>query len=137
MLPNGSHLSFGGYQEESRPLRRMLKQVGGGSIAGGLLAVQQDQNALRALASALCIDTKVAAPACCMHRANPGSLCWPLTLSQVHAYTAMRARQRALHPNQGGLILRPWGLHCRVYTSPCTVNPAKDESLQGFLTART
>ena len=28
VLPNGSHLSFGSYQEESRPLRRVLKQVG-------------------------------------------------------------------------------------------------------------
>ena len=60
VLPNGSHLSFGSYQEESRPLRRLLKQVGGGSIQGGLLAVQQDPNALRELANALCIDTKVA-----------------------------------------------------------------------------
>ncbi len=60
MLPNGSHLSFGSYQEESRPLRRLLKQVGGGSIQGGLLAVQQDPNAMRELANALCIDTKVA-----------------------------------------------------------------------------
>ena len=74
VLPNGSHLSFGSYQEESRPLRRVLKQVGGGSIGGGLLAVQQDHNALRALANALCIDTKVAARA---HGANFGVLCWP------------------------------------------------------------
>ena len=58
VLPNGSHLSFGSYQEESRPLRRLLKQVGGGSIEGGLLAVQQDPNALRELANVLCIDTK-------------------------------------------------------------------------------
>ena len=59
VLPNGSHLSFGNYQEESRPLRRVLKQVGGGSIEGGLLAVQQDEYALQELAAALCIDTKV------------------------------------------------------------------------------
>ena len=61
VLPNGSHLSFGAYQEESRPLRRVLKQVGGGSIQSGLLAVQHDQNALRELASALCLDAKVLA----------------------------------------------------------------------------
>jgi hypothetical protein len=59
VLPNGSHLSFGCYQEESPPLRRMLKQVGGGSIEWGILTMQQDQNALRELAASLCIDTKV------------------------------------------------------------------------------
>ena len=59
VLPNGSHLSFGRYQEESRPLRRVLKQVGGGSIEGGILTMQQDQNALRELAAGLCIDAKV------------------------------------------------------------------------------
>lgn len=82
VLPNGSHLSFGSYQEESRPLRRVLKQVGGGSVGGGLLAVQQDQNALRELASALCIDTKVAldfrrapsAALCCITTSLPRSL---------------------------------------------------------------
>ena len=62
MLPNGCHLSFGSYQEESRPLRRLLKQIGGGSVTGGLRAVQLDQNVLRELASALCIDAKVAFP---------------------------------------------------------------------------
>ena len=61
VLPNGSHLSFGRYQEESRPLRRVLKQVGGGSIEGGILTMQQDQNALRELAAGLCIDAKVGA----------------------------------------------------------------------------
>ena len=27
VLPNGSHLTFGSYAEESRPLKRALKQV--------------------------------------------------------------------------------------------------------------
>ena len=59
MLPNGSHLCFGNYQEESRPLRRLLKQAGGGSIEGGLLAVQQDKNAMAELVDMLDIDAKV------------------------------------------------------------------------------
>ncbi|CAK0783737.1 hypothetical protein CVIRNUC_006936 [Coccomyxa viridis] len=59
VLPNGSHLCFGNYQEESRPLRRLLKQAGGGSIEGGLLAVQQEKNAMAELVDMLDIDAKV------------------------------------------------------------------------------
>ena len=59
MLPNGSHLCFGNYQEESRPLRRLLKQAGGGSIEGGLLAVQQEKNAMAELVDMLDVDAKV------------------------------------------------------------------------------
>ena len=59
VLPNGSHLCFCNYQEESRPLRRLLKQAGGGSIEGGLLAVQQEKNAMAELVDMLDIDAKV------------------------------------------------------------------------------
>ena len=98
VLPNGSHLSFGSYQEESRPLRRVLKQVGGGSVGGGLLAVQQDQNALRELASALCIDAKVAL---CLCRASSGVLCCTsVPLSHrlpVHTRRHVRLDNAVLH----------------------------------------
>lgn len=59
MLPTGAHLAFGAYQEEGRPLRRLLKQLGGGSLQGGLLTLQKDPDALRELASAISVDTKV------------------------------------------------------------------------------
>ena len=33
MLPNGGHLTFGSYSEESRPLKRTLKQVSYTSVS--------------------------------------------------------------------------------------------------------
>ncbi len=59
VLPNGSHLSFGNYSEESRPLKRALKQVGGGSVEGGLSAVKIDEQAMREVISVLKVDAKV------------------------------------------------------------------------------
>jgi hypothetical protein len=59
VLPNGSHLSFGNYTEESRPLKRILKQFGGGSVEGGLAAVLRDEQVMRELVSVLNVDAKV------------------------------------------------------------------------------
>ncbi|BDA41253.1 probable tubulin polymerization-promoting protein family member 3 at C-terminar half [Coccomyxa sp. Obi] len=59
VLPNGSHLTFGSYGEESRPLKRTLKQVGGGSVEGGLAAVCQDDQAMRELVTVLDVDAKI------------------------------------------------------------------------------
>ncbi|CAL8462026.1 g1557 [Coccomyxa elongata] len=59
VLPNGSHLTFGSYGEESRPLKRTLKQVGGGSVEGGLAAVCQNDQAMRELVTVLDVDAKI------------------------------------------------------------------------------
>ncbi|EIE25016.1 p25-alpha-domain-containing protein [Coccomyxa subellipsoidea C-169] len=59
VLPNGSHLTFGSYAEESRPLKRALKQVGGGSVEGGLAAVQTNDQAMRELVTVLDVDSKI------------------------------------------------------------------------------
>ncbi|KAK9908613.1 hypothetical protein WJX75_000439 [Coccomyxa subellipsoidea] len=59
VLPNGSHLTFGSYAEESRPLKRALKQVGGGSVEGGLAAVHANDQAMRELVTLLDVDAKI------------------------------------------------------------------------------
>ena len=57
-LPTGRQLSYGAYHDQARPLRRVLKQVGAGSLEAGLAAVRSDEAALREVAATIAADPK-------------------------------------------------------------------------------
>ena len=65
-LPTGRQLSYGAYHDQARPLRRVLKQVGAGSLEAGLAAVRADEAALREVAAVISLDPK----------ARPGAAAW-------------------------------------------------------------
>ena len=57
-LPTGRQLSYGTYHDQARALRRVLKQVGAGSLDAGLAAVRADEAALREVAAVISLDPK-------------------------------------------------------------------------------
>jgi len=57
-LPTGRQLSYGAYHDQARPLRRVLKQVGAGSLDAGLAALRADEAALREVAAVVGVDPK-------------------------------------------------------------------------------
>ncbi|KAK9838481.1 hypothetical protein WJX81_002091 [Elliptochloris bilobata] len=57
-LQTGRQLSYGAYHDQARPLRRVLKQVGAGSLDAGLAAVRTDEAALREVAAVISADPK-------------------------------------------------------------------------------
>lgn len=63
-LPNGRQLTYGAYKDCSRPLRRCLKQLGSGSVEGGVAAIKADSKALEEVSSLLAVDTQVCAADC-------------------------------------------------------------------------
>ena len=65
-LPTGRQLSYGAYHDQARPLRRVLKQVGAGSLEAGLAAVRADEAALREVSAVICLEPK-ARPECLVH----------------------------------------------------------------------
>ena len=58
-LPNGRQLTYGAYKDCSRPLRRCLKQVGSGSIEGGIADIKADSKALEEVSALLAVDNRV------------------------------------------------------------------------------
>ena len=58
-LPNGRQLTYGAYKDCSRPLRRCLKQVGSGSVEGGIAAIKADSKALEEVSALLAVDNQV------------------------------------------------------------------------------
>lgn len=58
-LPNGRQLTYGAYKDCSRPLRRCLKQLGSGSIEGGIAAIKADSKALEEVSAILGVDNQV------------------------------------------------------------------------------
>ena len=57
-LPTGRQLSYGAYHDQTRALRRVLKQVGAGSLEAGLAAVRADEAALREVSAVISLDPK-------------------------------------------------------------------------------
>lgn len=57
-LPTGRQLSYGAYHDQARALRRVLKQVGAGSLEAGLAAVRADEAALREVSAVISLDPK-------------------------------------------------------------------------------
>ena len=80
-LPTGRQLSYGAYHDQARALRRVLKQVGAGSLEAGLAAVRADEAALREVSAVISLDPK----------ARPGAAAWLLCYySLTHAQAGLR-----------------------------------------------
>ena len=58
-LPNGRQLTYGSYKDCSRPLRRCLKQLGSGSIEGGITAIKTDNKALEEISALVDVEKQV------------------------------------------------------------------------------
>ena len=58
-LASGRPLGFGDYKDASRPLRRLLKQYGSGSLEAGLKFAKNNGNAVAELVALLGIDRLV------------------------------------------------------------------------------
>lgn len=58
-LPNGRQLTYGSYKDCSRPLRRCLKQLGSGSVDGGINAIKSDNKALEEVAAVVMVEKQV------------------------------------------------------------------------------
>ena len=58
-LPNGRQLTYGSYKDCSRPLRRCLKQLGSGSVDGGINAIKSDKKALEEVAAVVMVEKQV------------------------------------------------------------------------------
>lgn len=58
-LPNGRQLTYGEYRDVGRPLRRMLKQHGAGSLEKGMAAVRGSDTALQELSHLVNVDPAV------------------------------------------------------------------------------
>ena len=58
-LPNGRQLTYGEYRDASRPLRRCLKQLGSGSLDGGMATVLHNEAALNEVAQLIGIEKQV------------------------------------------------------------------------------
>ena len=63
-LPNGRQLTYGEYRDLSRPLRRMLKQLGAGSLDEGLLSLRSQEAALQEVSHLIGVPD-VVRPCCC------------------------------------------------------------------------
>ena len=72
-LPNGRQLTYGEYRDVGRPLRRMLKQLGAGSLDKGLLAVRSSEAALQEVSQLVHVEPAVSMP-CWLH-ATAGVAC--------------------------------------------------------------
>lgn len=58
-LPNGRQLTYGEYKESSRPLRRLLKQIGSGSLDNGIDIIQSNEEALASVSQLIGIPREV------------------------------------------------------------------------------
>lgn len=58
-LRSGRQLTYGAYKDCSRPLRRCLKQMGNGSMDGGLRAITSGSKALEEVAAMLDVEKQV------------------------------------------------------------------------------
>ena len=70
-VASGRPLTFGDYKDVSRPLRRMLKQCGTGSMEVGIVAARGNGNAIVELELLLGVDKQVR-----WHALNPGPSCF-------------------------------------------------------------
>lgn len=61
-LPNGRQLTYGEYRDVGRPLRRMLKQLGAGSLEKGLAALNSSEGALQEVAQLVHVEPAVSPP---------------------------------------------------------------------------
>lgn len=74
-LPSGRQLTYGAYKDCSRPLRRCLKQLGSGSVEGGVIAITKDSKALEEVAVTLDVDKQASSlclftSCCCLFACN-------------------------------------------------------------------
>ena len=105
-LPNGRQLTYGAYKDCSRPLRRCLKQLGSGSIEGGIAAIKADSKALQEVSAILGVDNQVSLSvllgvwlmlSCLLEWINEqGS-----SLHQQHAIRACAKRERSMPVKAG------------------------------------
>ena len=58
-LPNGRQLTFGEYKDSSRPLRRLLKQLGSGSLDVGMTAALNREDAQQSISQLLGVSAQV------------------------------------------------------------------------------
>ncbi|KAK9810553.1 hypothetical protein WJX73_000223 [Symbiochloris irregularis] len=56
-LPNGRQLTYGEYRDVGRPLRRMLKQFGSGSLERGLQHLRSSESALEEVSTLIHVST--------------------------------------------------------------------------------
>ena len=63
-LRSGRQLTYGAYKDCSRPLRRCLKQLGKGSVEGGIVTIRGDSKALEEVAVMLDVDKQARSPFC-------------------------------------------------------------------------
>jgi len=61
-LPNGRQLTYGEYRDSSRPLRRLLKQLGSGSLEAGMNVVLTQEEARSSVSQLIGIATQVGTP---------------------------------------------------------------------------
>ena len=61
-LPNGRQLTYGEYRDMGRPLRRMLKQLGAGSLEQGLLALRTEDSAREEVSHLIGVHQAVRGP---------------------------------------------------------------------------
>ena len=101
-LPNGRQLTYGEYRDMGRPLRRMLKQLGAGSLEEGLLSLRHQETALLEVSQLTGVSDAVSAwllGCTCSCSYTPAS--WPCNqhISQVQQHYGLRARmlQAGLH----------------------------------------
>lgn len=69
-LPSGRQLTYGAYKDCSRPLRRCLKQLGKGSVDGGIVAIRSDSKALEEVAVMLDVEKQARPHSCCKSYAS-------------------------------------------------------------------
>ena len=80
-LPSGRQLTYGAYKDCSRPLRRCLKQLGKGSVEGGVVAIRSNSKALEEVAVMLDVEKQARCHsfgrscASCCGQANEASCC--------------------------------------------------------------
>lgn len=63
-LCSGRQLTYGAYKDCSRPLRRCLKQLGKGSVEGGIVAIRSDSTALEEVTVMLDVDKQARCSFC-------------------------------------------------------------------------
>jgi hypothetical protein len=77
-LPNGRQLTYGEYRDSSRPLRRLLKQLGSGSLEAGMNVVLTQEEARNSVSQLIGIATQVTSLHLCPPIAHLGK---PLLLT--------------------------------------------------------
>ena len=63
-LPNGRQLTYGEYKDSSRPLRRLLKQLGSGSMEAGMTNVITDEEAQASVSQLIGVPSQVSLCLC-------------------------------------------------------------------------